>query len=121
MIKYLHGDIMKSLKFKLISEKEIIINEETSYFIKEDILNFKIKEELYNYNLSNNILIKKNKESTITFDFENYNIIIEIPENNLMFNMEITEYNIVRNKNSIEIKYKYMGDKITTNCIIIEY
>lgn len=112
---------MKSLKFKLISNKETLIDEETTYYIKDNKMNFKIKKELYNYNLENNILIKTNESSKITMDFENYNIIIEIPNNNLMFNMEILEYTIHIDNNKISIEYKYMSDEIISNNIFIEY
>lgn len=112
---------MKSLKFKLISNKEILIDESTTYYIKDNILNFKINNELYNYNLENSILIKTNRESKITMDFENYNIIIEIPANNLMFNMEILEYTNHIDDNKISIKYKYLGDEEIQNSIFIEY
>lgn len=121
MIKYLHGDIMNSLKFQLKTDNEEVINENINYLIKNNLLTFKIENDMYSFNLESNIFIKKNQESVITMDFENYNIIIEIPENNLMFNMEIIEYNIVRKERKIEITYKYMSDKITTNNILIEY
>lgn len=121
MIKYLHGDIMKYLKFQLKTNNQEVINEKSNYLIKDNMLTFKIQNDLYSFNLEANILIKKNQESVITMDFENYNIIIEVIGNNLMFNMEITEYNIVRNEGLIKITYKYMSDEITTNNIIIEY
>ena len=47
---------METLKFKLISNKETLINESTSYYIKDNIINFKINDELYSYNLENNII-----------------------------------------------------------------
>lgn len=112
---------MKALKFKLISNKEVLIDEESTYYIKDNVINFKINNELYNYNLENNILIKTNKESKITIDFENYNIIIEILNNNLMFNMEILEYTIHIENNKISIKYKCLGEEETQNNIFIEY
>ncbi len=112
---------MNSLKFKLISNKETLIDVKVSYYIKDNIINFKIKEDLYNFNLENNILTKTNKESKITLDFENYNIIIEVLYNNLMFNMEILEYNIHIDSNKISIKYKYLGDETISNNIFIEY
>lgn len=112
---------MQTLKFKLISNKETLINESTSYYIKDNIINFKINDELYSYNLENNILIKTNKEYKITNDFENYNIIIEIPESNSMFNMEILDYTIHIDNNKILIKYKYLGDEEIENSIFIEY
>ncbi len=112
---------MQTLIFKLISNKETLINESTSYYIKDNIINFKINDELYSYNLENNILIKTNKEYKITNDFENYNIIIEIPESNSMFNMEILDYTIHIDNNKILIKYKYLGDEEIENSIFIEY
>jgi hypothetical protein len=112
---------MQLLKFKLISNSNTLINKKTNYYIKDNIINFKIDNDIYTYNLENNILIKRNKESIITIDFENYNIIIEIPECNSMFNMEIKEYNIHIDNNNISIKYKYIADEIMTNSIFIQY
>ena len=39
---------MKQLEFKLITNNETVIDEKSNYFIKENILNFKAKEELKN-------------------------------------------------------------------------
>jgi hypothetical protein len=102
---------MQLLKFKLISNSNTLINKKTNYYIKDNIINFKIDNDIYTYN----------KESIITIDFENYNIIIEIPECNSMFNMEIKEYNIHIDNDNISIKYKYIADEIMTNSIFIQY
>ena len=44
---------MKQLEFKLITNNETVIDEKSNYFIKENILNFKAKEELYTFDLEN--------------------------------------------------------------------
>ena len=40
---------MKTLKFKLISNKEVLIDEESTYYIKDNVIIFKINNELYKF------------------------------------------------------------------------
>ena len=53
---------------KLTTNGEEKINSKSNYFIKDDKLNFKIDDDTYSYDLNKDILIKKNKETSISID-----------------------------------------------------
>lgn len=112
---------MKQLEFKLITNNETIIYEKSNYFIKENILNFKAKEELYTFDLENNLLKKKNDESIIKINLKDKLVEITLVPQNLTFDMEIIDFKIENKENNIKLEYTFENDEKTTNCIIINY
>lgn len=112
---------MLKLSFKLITNGSEIINETSNYFIKDNVINFKINEETYSYNLIDDIMIKKNKESSINIDLKNKIIQITLLEQGLTFDMEIIDSKVKKDSNLIEFEYTFESDEKTTNCITINY
>lgn len=112
---------MLKLSFKLITNGSEIINETSNYFIKDNVINFKINEETYSYNLIDDIMIKKNKESSINIDLKNKIIQITLLEQGLTFDMEISDSKVKKDSNLIEFEYTFESDEKTTNCITINY
>lgn len=112
---------MKTLTFKLSTNNEEVINGSSNYFIKENVMNFIINEETYSYNLDNNILIKKNNESSICINPNESIIHITLLEQNLTFDMEIIDFKVKNDDNKIIYEYSFMSDEKTTNCITIDY
>lgn len=112
---------MNKLKFKLLTNNQIVINEEVNYFVKEDIFKFKIDEVYYEYDKKNDVFSKKNNESLIKIELLKNNIVIALLENNLSFDMEIDINKYEKNDKLIIIEYTFMSDEKTTNCIIIDY
>lgn len=112
---------MNKLKFKLITNNQIVIDEEVNYFIKEDIFKFKIDEVYYEYDKKNNIFSKKNNESLIKIELLKNNIVIVLLENNMFFDMEVQINRYEKNDKLVIIEYTFISDEKTTNCIIIEY
>lgn len=112
---------MNTLRFKLISNKIEIINQEVNYFKDNNIFKFKVNNELYEYHLENNILIKKNSESIIKVDFDKKKMTININSINQDFLMDIDDIIVKKENNHIELMYSFINDEKTTNCIIIEY
>ena len=112
---------MNILIFKLFCNKKEEINEEVSYYINNDNINFKIGKTLYKYNLSNDILKKNDSELSLTIDPNNNIIYVKLMEHDLEFNMPIDEVKITKNNNEITIKYTLLGDEITKNEIYLKY
>ena len=112
---------MKQLKFVLKTNNDIVIDKEVNYILKENILKFTIDETLYEYDIDSKIMKKKDKESLIEIDFNKSLIIITVLDINYSVDMEINDV-IVQNKdNEINLKYTFMNDEKTTNCILIKY
>lgn len=112
---------MNMLTFKLISNKKEEINEEVSYYINNDIINFKIGNTLYKYNLIDDILIKSDFDLSLTIDPHNHIIYVKLMENSLEFNMPIDKVKITKKSHEITIKYTLLGDEITENEIYLNY
>lgn len=112
---------MLKLSFKLITNRSEIINETSNYFIKDNVINFKINEETYSYNLIDDVMIKKNKESSINIDLKNKIIQITLLEQGLTFDMEIIDSKVKKDSNLIEFEYTFESDEKNTNCITINY
>lgn len=112
---------MDVLIFRLISNKKEEINVEVPYYIKDDTINFKIEDNLYKYNLNNDIIIKNNSNLSITIDFNNDIIYVKLVENDLTFNMPIDKVKITKNDQEITIKYRLLSDEITENEIYLKY
>ena len=110
---------MKTLSFKLYSNNKLEIDTNTNYFIKDDVLNFKIENDTYKYNLKTDNLVKTNHEYTIDINLNKKLVLIAL--NGYTFEMNIIEHNIKKEDNLIELEYTYEGEEITNNKIIIKY
>lgn len=110
---------MKSLTFKLYSNNKLEIDETSNYFIKDDILNFKIDKDTYKLDLITNNLVKTNHEYTIDINIAKKLVLIAL--NGYTFEMNIINHFVKKDDNNIEIEYTYEGEEITNNKIIINY
>jgi hypothetical protein len=110
---------MKSLTFKLYSNNKLEIDETSNYFIKDDILNFKIDKDTYKLDLITNNLVKTNHEYTIDINIAKKLVLIAL--NGYTFEMNIINHSVKKDGNNIEIEYTYEGEEITNNKIIINY
>ena len=61
---------MEKLKFVLQSDGVDAINREVNYYIKDNVIKFKIEKTLYEYDLNKDVL-KKSDENLLTMDFFN--------------------------------------------------
>ena len=112
---------MLKLSFKLITNNRTVIDSESNYFIKDNVINFKIEEDTYSFNLENYIMTKKNKESNIIINPNEKLIQITLLSHNMTFDMEIIDSKVKKEQNTIEFTYTFESDEKTTNCIIINY
>lgn len=110
---------MEKLSFELYANNKLEIKEETNYFIKDSIINFKIENDTYKFNLKTNNLVKTNKEYTIDINLDKKIVLITL--NGYTFEMNIIKHNIKKEDNFIEIEYTYESEEITNNRIIIKY
>ena len=110
---------MKSLSFKLYSNNKLEIDEKVNYFIKDDVINFKIDKDTYKFNLNTNNLVKTNHEYTIDINLDKKLVLIAL--NGYTFEMNIINHSVNKNDNNIEIEYTYESEEITNNKIIINY
>lgn len=110
---------METLSFKLYSNNKLEIDTNTNYFIKDDVLNFKIENDTYKYNLKSDNLVKTNHEYTIDINLAKKLVLIAL--NGYTFEMNIIEHIIKKEDNLIELEYTYEGEEITNNKIIIKY
>lgn len=111
---------MKNLKFILKTEEKYEINEETNYYIKENVIKFKINNTIYEYDIDKYILIKKDKD-ILEMHFKENEIIIHIQENNLKFTLPIKNVIIKEKDNRVEISYEIEEETDIKKYIIIEY
>lgn len=112
---------MKTLKFKLISNDKEQINTETNYYIKDNKMNFKIQEDLFEYDLDNKYLLKRNKETSIKINFIDKVIEITLLTHNYTVDMEIVDLIIKKEDKNIKIEYSFDDGEKNTNCIFITY
>ena len=110
---------MKSLTFKLYSNNKLEIDEKSNYFIKDNVLNFKIENDTYKYDIKTSNLVKTNHEYTIDINLTKKLVLIAL--NGYTFEMNIINHSIKKEANNIEIEYTYEGEEITNNKIIINY
>ena len=113
-------DFMEKLKFILQSDGVDAINREVNYYIKDNVIKFKIDKTLYEYDLNKDIL-KKSDESLLTMDFLNPLIMLTLKENNYCFDIPIFNVLIEKEERIIKISYDIEEDKMTNKRIIIEY
>jgi hypothetical protein len=111
---------MNKLTFKLTTNKEVIIAGEFNYFIKDDVINFTDKENIYRYNTSKHILNKENKESIMNIDMQNDHIIYVYKELNKEFKLPIKRNNLLKENNKIIYEYE-VEDNDIINIIEISY
>lgn len=112
---------MLSLDFKLISNGSEKINTTINYFQKNNILNFKINEDLYQYNINEYILIKKDSEKEITMNFNKKVIIIHLFSNNIKIDYPMDKCAYKIHKNHVELTYTLNQDVEINNKIVIDY
>ena len=111
---------MEKLKFILQSDGVDAINREVNYYMKDNVIKFKIDKTLYEYDLNKDIL-KKSDESLLTMDFLNPLIMLTLKENNYCFDITIFNVLIEKEERIIKISYDIEEDKMTNKRIIIEY
>lgn len=111
---------MNKLNFKLTTNSDVIISGEFNYFMKDDVLNFTDKENIYRYNTTKHILNKENKESIMNIDMDNHVIIYVYKELNKEFQLPINMKNISINDNNILYEYE-VEDNDIINIIEISY
>ena len=112
---------MNTLKFKLISNNNEEINEVTNYYIKDNKMIFKIKEDLFEYEINNEYLIKKNKETSIKINLKDKLLEITLLSHNYTVDMEIIDLIIEKEENKVKIEYTFDDGEKNTNCIFITY
>lgn len=112
---------MNTLKFKLISNNKEEINEVTNYYIKDNKMIFKIKEDLFEYDINNEYLIKKNKETSIKINLKDKLLEITLLSHNYTVDMEIIDLIIEKEENKVKIEYTFDDGEKNTNCIFITY
>ena len=110
---------MKTLTFKLYSNNKLEIDEKVNYFIKDEVMNFKIDKDTYKYDLKTHNLVKTNHEYTIDINFNKKLVLIAL--NGYTFEMNIINHSIKNESNNIVIEYTYESEEITNNKIIINY
>ena len=110
---------MKTLTFKLYSNNKLEIDEKVNYFIKDEVMNFKIDKDTYKYDLKTHNLVKTNHEYTIDINLEKKLVLIAL--NGYTFEMNIINHSIKNESNNIVIEYTYESEEITNNKIIINY
>lgn len=111
---------MEKLKFILQSDGVDAINREVNYYIKDNVIKFKIDKTLYEYDLNKDVL-KKSDENLLTMDFLNPLIMLTLKENNYSFDIPIFNFLIEKEEHIIKISYDIEEDKMTNKRIIIEY
>lgn len=112
---------MKSLNFKLLNNTKEIINKDVNYFESGNILNFKVDEDLYEYDKSNNILKKRDNEKELTINFKEKLIIINLLSNNIKIDYPMETSSIKKDENKVILNYTLESDSTIENTIIIEF
>lgn len=112
---------MLTLNFKLLSNNEELINENTNYFEKDNIIKFKINDDLYEYDKENTILIKKDQEKELTINFKEKVIIINLISNNIKVDYQMEKSIIKIDKNKVNLIYTLESDESLENSIFIEF
>jgi len=111
---------MKELRFKLITNYNTLIDINTSYFLKDDVINFTHDNNIYRYNITNHILNKENDESIMNIDMKNNKIVYVYKELNKEFKLPIDSNKLLVNDNNIQYTYEIKDNDII-NIIEISY
>lgn len=112
---------MQTLHFKLISNNNEIINDKTTYYIKDNIIHFYIDECFYKYDLTNHIFSKKDNEKELVINFNKKVILIECLKENMKFDYPIDKITKKNSKNNVQLEYTLDGEEKLVNTIIIEF
>ena len=111
---------MNKLHFKLMTNDEVLIDIDATYFLKEDVLNFAIEDNIYRFNTNKHILNKENNESIMNIDMLNNEIIYVHKELNKEFILPIDNNNLSTNDKYIKYEYEIKDNDII-NIIEISY
>jgi hypothetical protein len=111
---------MKELTFKLSTNDEVIMDVKTTYFMKEDVINFTIDDNIYRFNITKCILNKENKESMMNIDMLNKMIIYLYKDLNKEFQLPIDNNKLSNNDNYVKFEYE-IPDNDIVNIIEISY
>ena len=111
---------MEKLKFKLMTNDDVVIDIETEYFIKDNVLNFTIDDNIYRFNTNKHILNKENKESIMNIDMKNNELIYVHKELNKELNLPLDNNDLLINDKNIKYTYEIKDNDIT-NIIEISY
>lgn len=111
---------MELLKFKLITNDQELVNGEYSYFIKDDVLNFTIDDNIYRFNTKKNILNKENSESIMNIDMGNNKIIYVYKELNKEFELPLDSNDLLIKDKHVKYTYEIKDNNIK-NIIEISY
>ena len=111
---------MKELVFKLKTNDEVLIDVKTSYFLKDDVINFTIEDNIYRYNINNKILNKENGESIMNIDMANNAIKYVYKALNKEFELPLDSNELLINDNNIKYTYEIKDNDIV-NIIEISY
>ena len=112
---------MEKLSFKLVSNKETIIDEKVNYYIKDNIMNFKIDKNMYQYDLSKDLLEKRDKDANLIFNIKKHLLVIELLKEGTSFDLPITDTSLEHKDHTITIKYTIEDENKIANTIIIKY
>ena len=112
---------MLTLDFKLISNESETINTTVNYFQRNDILNFKINDNIYQYDVNKYIIIKKDFEKEITMNFNKKVIIIHLFSNNIEIDYPMDKGSYKVSKGHAELTYTLKQDIEINNKILIDY
>lgn len=112
---------MQTLNFQLITNDSKKINSKVNYFQKNSILNFKIEDDIYQFNIEECLLVKKDQEKEITMDFKKKVIIIHLFSNNIKIDYPMDKCTYQIHKNHVELIYTLNQDIVINNKILIDY
>lgn len=112
---------MKQLLFQLTTNDKKVIDRKVNYYKSGDIYNFKIDEDLYQFDSQNIILTKKDQEKEININFLEKLIIITILENNIKIDYPLEECYYDTTKNSYKLFYVLDSDNPLKNSIVIDF
>jgi len=111
---------MKKINFKLIKNKENIIDEKNiNSIIKDNRVSFIINGIKYTF--YNNIFIKETKEEIIELNFNKELCKITLKEYNNSINLKLDVINIINNNKIAKVEYKIETENNVINIINIEY
>ena len=105
---------MKEISFKLISNGIEIINEKTSYYEKDNTINFCIKGDVYKFDKKNVILRKKDQEKELV-------IIIEVIKEGISVDYPINVITTEISDSKVFFSYSLDSEEELENTIIIEF
>ena len=111
---------MEKLHFKLITNDEVLIDIDTSYFNKDEVINFTHENNIYRFHKNKHILNKENDESIMNIDMDNNKIIYVYKELNKEFELPIDNNDLSINDKNIKYTYEIKDNDII-NIIEISY